>query len=203
MSQHPIFYIAQERAFAPGIVKAWPAVFRMPRNCPNGRLVLQTHEQVADEFRRLGWGVTPPREEQGQPMSENVTTFVLECYHCFCGRTDTMGNMICCKCGTSATQIVSIGVCPNCAEARAATEAAERERDALKRELVGALERCQHAEAALAPVEKAREANAIDLAATRTALEQAERDNRSYLAELAILRPQLDEARAKLAKASK
>ena len=71
-------------------------------------------------------------------------------------------------------------------EARAATDAAERERDKYR----------QWYEALMQTRMTQPEA---DLAATRTALEQAERDNRSFLAELAILRPQLDEARAKLA----
>jgi hypothetical protein len=57
--EHPIFYIAQERAFAPGIVKEWPTVFTMP-SVPHGRLVIQTHAQVIDELRKLGYTITPP-----------------------------------------------------------------------------------------------------------------------------------------------
>lgn len=59
---HPLFYLAQERAFAPGIVKEWPKVFVMPRLVPHGRAVLQTHEQIANELRRLGYTVTAPVE---------------------------------------------------------------------------------------------------------------------------------------------
>lgn len=60
--RHPLFYIAQERAFAPGIVREWPKVWRMQRLCPNGRAVLRTHAQIADELRRIGYTVIAPPE---------------------------------------------------------------------------------------------------------------------------------------------
>lgn len=33
-----IIYITEERAYAPGIVKQWPNVIRLPKKIPHGRL---------------------------------------------------------------------------------------------------------------------------------------------------------------------
>lgn len=52
------FYRAQERAFAPGIVKDWPKVWQMPRKVPHGRLVAVTVEQVIAELRENGYHVS-------------------------------------------------------------------------------------------------------------------------------------------------
>lgn len=56
-TEHPIFYIAQERAMAPGIIKEWPKVVAKPNKMYNARLVRLTHEQVIRKLESLGYKV--------------------------------------------------------------------------------------------------------------------------------------------------
>ena len=67
------FYRAQERAFAPGIVRDWPKVFRMPRKCPHGRLVAVSLADVVHELRGLGYRIEePPSADAVDPSAAST-----------------------------------------------------------------------------------------------------------------------------------
>lgn len=73
MIEETRFYRAQERAFAPGIVREWPKVFQMPRKVPHGRLVKVSLSAVVTELRELGYFVLEPHVDQpGVPTGEAI-----------------------------------------------------------------------------------------------------------------------------------
>ncbi len=70
-----MFYITQERAFAPGICSEWPNIISHPTN-PNGRLKkIDIHDllvQIDSELSAIAAGRPPSPKEELKEMSWQI-----------------------------------------------------------------------------------------------------------------------------------